>query len=156
MADFASTDVTVTILGRDREIAGAQAGRNMTLAQVAFGDGSLTYNTGGVPLPAIGTFGFRNEIALALIQQPYGNGFIYKYDPDNHKIKIFTQGIRTGSTSAGAPENGANVEDSYAAEGAPTMPNTAVDTTYDMGQMIELPDAGAPAAVTLKMLLIGD
>lgn len=156
MGAFASTDVTVTVAARDREIAGAQAGRNMALAQVAFGDGALTYATGGVPLPAIGTFGFRRAISLALIQQPYANGFIYKYDPDNHKLKIFTQGIRTGSTGAGAPENGANVEDSFAAEGAITMPNTAIDTTYDIGQMIELPNGSAPAAVTIKMLLIGD
>jgi hypothetical protein len=156
MGAFASTDITVTIAARDREIAGAQAGRNMTIATVAFGNGSLTYATGGVPMPAIGTFGFRNEIKQGLIQQPSANGFIYKYDATNRKIKIFTQGVRTGSTGAGAAENGARVEDSFAAEGAARLPNTAVDTTYDIGQMIELPSGSAPAAVSMDILFIGD
>ncbi len=156
MAHFANTDVTVTIASRDREIAGAAAGRNMTIATVAFGDGSLTYDTGGVPMPAIGLFGFRNEIKMGLIEQPPANGFIYKYDAANRTIKVFTQGIRTGSTAAGAPENGANVEDSLAAEGTPTMPNTAPDTTYDMGQLIEVPHETALAAVSLTILFIGD
>jgi hypothetical protein len=88
MGAFASTDITVTIASRDREIAGAAAGRNQTIASVAFGDGSLTYATGGVPMPAIGTFGFRNEIKMGLIEQPPANGFIYKYDATNRKIKI--------------------------------------------------------------------
>jgi hypothetical protein len=156
MGAFASTDITVTIASRDREIAGAQAGRNMTIAQVVFGNGTLTYATGGVPMPAIGSFGFRNEIKMGLIEQPPANGFIYKYDATNRKIKIFTQGVRTGSTGAGAAENGALVEDSFAAEGVVRLPHTAVDTTYDIGQLIELPNGSAPAAVTLQILFIGD
>lgn len=156
MGAFASTDITVTISARDREIAGAAAGRNQTIASVIFGDGSLTYATGGVPMPAIGTFGFRNEIKMGLIEQPPANGFIYKYDAANRKIKIFTQGVRTGSTAAGAPENGANIENSFAVEGVLTMPNSAVDTTYDIGQLIELPNGSTPAAVTLQILFIGD
>lgn len=156
MGAFASTDVTVTIASRDREIAGGQAGRNISLAQIAFGDGSLTYTTGGVPLPAIGTFGFRTAISFAAIEQPPANGFIYKFDRTNHKIKIFTQGVRTGSTGAAGCENGALVEDSFAAEGVIRLSHTAVDTTYDIGQMIELPNGSAPAAVTIYVLLIGD
>ncbi len=157
MADFASTDVTVTIATRDREIFGATAGKNGTIATVAFGDGALTYNTGGVPMPAIGTFGFHKAIDLGMIQQPVANGFVYKYDSANRKIKIFTQGFTTGSTGAGATENGALVENSVGAEAAaPRMSKTAVDTTYDMGPLIELPDGLAPAAVSLKILFIGE
>jgi hypothetical protein len=156
MGAFASTDITVTIASRDREIAGAAAGRNQTIASVAFGDGSLTYATGGVPMPAIGTFGFRNEIKMGLIEQPPANGFIYKYDATNRKIKIFTQGIRTGSTTVGASGTGGLIENSFAAETAARLPNSAVDTTYDIGQLIELPSGSAPAAVTLQILFIGD
>jgi hypothetical protein len=156
MGAFASTDVTVTIASRDREIAGASAGRNQTIATVAFGDGSLAYATGGVPMPAIGVFGFRNEIKMGLIEQPPANGFIYKYDAENRKIKIFTQGVRTGSSVVGAAETGALVENSFAAEGAVRLPHTAVDTTYDIGQMIELPNGSAPAAVSMNILFIGD
>lgn len=153
----ASTDVTVTIASRDREIAGAAAGRNMTLATVAFGDGSLQYDTGGVPLPAIGAFGFRNEVAMALIQQPPANGFIYKYDPVARKIKIFTQGVTTGSTAAGGEADlGVLVENSVGAEGAIRLPNAAVDTTYDIGPQVELPHDTVILAVSLQILFIGD
>ncbi len=157
MAHFASTDVTVTIASRDREIAGGAAGRNQTIATVAFGNATLNYDTGGVPMPAIGVFGFRNEIKMGLIEQPSANGFIYKYDATNRKIKIFTQGIRTGSTTAGGEtDTGSLVEDSFGAEGNVRIPKTAVDTTYDIGPMIELPHDSAPAAVTLQILFIGD
>jgi hypothetical protein len=156
MAHFASTDVTVTIASRDREIAGAQAVRNLSIASIAFGDGALEYDTGGVPLPAIGAFGFRNEIKMGLIQQPSANGFYYKYDATNRKIKIFTQGVRTGSTIAGVSGNGALLENSFAVEGVVRLPNSAVDTTYDLGQMIELPHGSVPAAVSMDILIIGD
>lgn len=157
MGDFASTDVTVTIATRDREIFGATAGKNGTIAVVAFGNGALTYNTGGVPMPAIGVFGFHKEIRLGIIQQPVANGFVYKYDKDNRKIKIFTQGFTTGSTGAGATENGALVLNSLGAEAAaPRMSKTAVDTVYDMGGLIEMPDGSAIPAVSLEILFIGE
>ncbi len=156
MAELASTNVTVTVNSRDREIAGAQAGKNLTLASITFGDGALTYPTGGVPLPAIGMFGFRNAIDFCAIQQPVGNGFVYKYDATNHKIKIFTQGFVTGATAAAVNENGALAKNSGGAEGAPRIPNTVASTTYDMGGMIELPATVAPTAVTLKLLMVGE
>jgi hypothetical protein len=149
MSHFLSTDVTVTIAARDREISGAQAGRNLTIATVE-------YDTGGVPMPAIGAFGFRNEIKMGLIQQPPANGFYYKYDATDRKIKIFTQGVRTGSTIAGVSGNGALLENSFAVEGVVRLPNSAVDTTYDLGQMIELPHGSIPAAVSMDILFIGD
>ncbi|MCX5818449.1 MAG: hypothetical protein NT047_00825 [Deltaproteobacteria bacterium] len=157
MGAFASTDVTVTVAGRDREIAGAAAGRNQTIATVTFGNGSLTYATGGVPMPAIGTFGFRNEIKMGLIEQPPANGFFYKYDAVNRKIKIFTQGFTSGSTTAGAAESGALVLNSLGVEAtAPRMPTTAVNTVYDMGPLVELANGATPAAVTMNILFIGD
>ena len=157
MAAIASTNVAVTVAPAKREMAGAGAFKNFTQAQIVFGDGSLTYPTGGVPLPALGNFGLHKGIDLALIEQPPANGFIYKFDRVNHKIKIFTQGVRTGSTSATTNGNGALVEDSLSVEAAgPRLPNTAPDTTYDMGQLIELPAAIAPVAVTLDVLLIGE
>jgi len=156
MAAFASTDVSVTIHARDRDIGHGSIMKNVSLASITFGDGALTYATGGVPLPAKEQFGFQKEIKFLAIQQPVANGFIYKYDADNHKIKIFTQGFTTGSTAAASNENGALVEDSAGSEGTPRIPNTAADTTYDMGPMIELPNGIAPAEVTLPLLMIGE
>lgn len=156
MAYFASTDITVTVAAKDRNIFGAAGQKNGTIATVAFGDASLQYATDGVPMPAIGTFGYHKEIALGLIQQPSANGFLYKYDSTNRKIKIFTQGIKTGATAAGAPENGALVKNSLGVQGTPRMPNTVASTTYDMGEPIELPNGTAIAAVSIKLLLIGE
>ena len=156
MAGIASTDVTVTISVRDRDIAHGRAGKNITVASVTFGDGALTYPTGGVPLPAIGVFGYQREVAFVDVQQPVGNGFDYRYDETNHKLKIRTQGFVTGSTAATACESGALVENSAAAEGSARLANTAVDTTYDMGGLIELPATIAPAAVTVKLLMFGE
>lgn len=157
MAAIASTNVEVTVAPAKREMAGAGAFKNFTQAQIKFGNGTLTYPTGGVPLPALGAFGLHKGIDLALIEQPPANGFVYKFDRANHKIKIFTQGVRTGSTDAAAAENGALVKDSSGAEAAaPRLPKTAINSTYDLGPMIELPATIAPAEVTLDVLLIGE
>jgi len=155
MAAITSTDVTVTVNAGDREIAGGGAFKNLTLASVAFGDGSLTYPTGGVPLPSIGSFGLHGGIDAALIIPPAGDGFVYKYDKDNHKILIYAQGMRTGSTTVDACANGALAEDSAAAETVVRLSGTAKDTTYDLGPLREIPAAITPAATTLQMLVIG-
>lgn len=155
MAAIASTDVTVTVSSRNQDIIPAGP-KKVQIASVAFGNGSLTYPTGGVPLPAIGKFGFNKTIEFGLIEQPPANGFIYKFDRANHKIKIFTQGITTGSTAAGALANGAYAENSADAETVVRFSNTAIDTTYDFGALKEMAAAIAPAAVTMLILLIGE
>lgn len=157
MADISSSNVTVTVLPRNRDMGGVNSAKNMTLATVAFGDGALTYPTGGVPMPAIGAFGLRKAIDAAFIQDPVDNGFVYKYDAANRKIKIYTQGFATGATAAAVNEDGALVKNSAGTEAtAPRMPKTAINTTYDMGGLIELPATIAPAAVSLKLLVIGE
>lgn len=156
MAAFVSTDVTITLGKDERDIGGGGVFKNLSIATIAFGDDSLTYATGGVPLPAIGSFGLKRALDLMVIEQPSANGFTYRYDRTAHKIKIFTQGFSTGATGAAATEDGALVNNSLGAEAvAPRMSKTAVSTTYDMGPLIELPDALAPAAVTLKALVVG-
>jgi hypothetical protein len=156
MAAIGSTDVTVTISDRDKDIGHGPLSKNITIAGVAFGNGALTYPTGGVPLPTIGNFGYQRQIDFGAIEGDPGNGFVYKYDRANHKILIYTMGVVTGSTGAGATENGALAEDSAAAETVVRLSNTAVDTTYDLGPLIELPSGIAPAATALRMLLLGE
>lgn len=155
MADILSTNVTVTCNQQDRNCAGVGAFKNLILATLAFGNSTLLYPTNGVPLPAIGYFGLHKGIDFAAIQPPPGDGFVYKYDATNHTIRIYAQGVRTGSTGATTSGNGALIENSLAAETAARLPNTAVDTNYDLGPMQEI-GALAIAAVTLKLLLIGE
>jgi len=156
MPAIESSDVTVTISGRDKDIGHGALRKNMTIAGVAFGNGTLTYPTGGVPLPTIGNFGFQRQIDFGAIEEDPGDGFHYKYDRENHKILIYTMGVVTGSTAVAAAGNGALLEDSGEAEGAARLPDTAIDTTYDLGPLIELPDSIAPAAKALRLLLVGE
>ena len=157
MAAITATDVTVTVSGRDKDIGHGRLGKNVTIASVAFGDGSLTYPTGGVPLPVIGMFGFQRVIDFCSIQEPVANGFQYKYDSTNHKILIFTQGVLTGATGASLPGgNAGKVKNSAGAETSMQLPGAAVNTTHDLGASIQLPNTVAPAAATLKLLLFGE
>lgn len=156
MPALQSSDVTVTVSNRNKDIAHGRVGKNLTLASVQFGDGAKTYPTGGVPLPAMSQFGYQRAIDFVSIQEPVGNGFQYKYDEDDHKIKIFTQGVVTGSTAATTTESGALAEDSEGSETDVRLSNTAIDTTYDLGGMIELPNTVAPASATLKLLILGE
>jgi hypothetical protein len=156
MGAAAATDVTVTITPQGRNIAGVAVGKNFTLATIAFGDGAITYPAGGVPMPAIGTFGYHKIIDRIMLEQP-SDGFVYKYDRANRKIRIWTQGFLTGHTAAGATENGALVKNSVGVEAAgPRMSKTAIDTVYDMGPLIELPTGTALAARTLDATIIGE
>jgi hypothetical protein len=155
MAAITSSDVTVTVSAGDREIAGGGAFKNFTLATVAFGNATLTYPTGGVPLPTVGSFGLHGAIDAAIIIPPAGDGFVYKYDKANHKIIIYSQGFRTGSTAVDACGNGALIEDSADAETVIRASGTAKDTTYDIGPLRQLAATIAPAATTLQMLVIG-
>lgn len=89
MAFFASSNVTVTITPRKRFVADKL---RVTKATIAFGDGSLAYCSGGVPLPAVGAFGFHRQIDLMSIQQAAlhadGSRYLCRYDADNHKIML--------------------------------------------------------------------
>ena len=154
MTAIASTDVTITLAAQNVDVFPGQ--KRVSLPTIAFGNGTLTYPTGGVPLPAIGKFGMKRELQRLFLQQPSANGFFYKYDAANHKIKIFTQGVTTGSTAATTCANGALAENSAAAETAVRLSGTAIDTTYDLGGMIELPATIAPAAVTIYAMAVGE
>lgn len=155
MAAISSANVTVSPKSGCVDIA-PKSHKIMGIFDVTFGDGALTYPAGGVPLPSIGTFGFKRQVQFGLVQQPVSNGFLYKYDPDSHKVKIHTQGVVTGATAAAANTDGAKVLDSAGTEAFPRLPGTAASTTYDLGGLIEMPATVAPAAVTVSLFLIGE
>ena len=102
MTALASTDVTVTANRQDNDLVPGGP-KKIAVCTVAFGDGSLTYTTGGVALPAIGNFGFKKQIYFGLIEQPYNAVATYdhRYDSTNHKILIRIDG--TEATAGIAP-----------------------------------------------------
>jgi len=75
-------------------------------------------------------------MGIGLIEQPPGDGYEYRYDRENHKIKIFTS---AGFTPAGTVSQ-------------PTFAGAAVEAAG----LAELDPAVTPAATTLRMLFVGE
>lgn len=85
MADIASGDVTYTLLKQTRD----NSSRSENLVQVAFGNGTLTYPSGGVPLVK-GSLGLPTNVdELILVDAANANGFVYKVDLTNLKLRIY-------------------------------------------------------------------
>jgi len=82
MPDIAATDVTYT-----RERVVDKDGLACWTGSVAFGDGALTYPTGGIPADK-GQFGFARFVDSFLITESNGNGFVYEYDKSAETIRI--------------------------------------------------------------------
>jgi hypothetical protein len=86
MAAIAASDLTYTLLSRD--IDGGK-GKRRNLLDVTFGDGALTYPAGGVPLTK-GNLGCPNSLEeVELVNPASSNGFVYKYDATNEKLRIY-------------------------------------------------------------------
>lgn len=99
MTALASTNVAVTITSRK-----SLPKRRSHIFSLTFGDGALTYPSGGVPLPDFHGFGFARFMeAIDLIDQASANGFTYKWDQTNNKLRIY-QGDNTNAAAAPAVE----------------------------------------------------
>lgn len=93
MADLASTDVTVTLAAGAPHNPRIENGKKKCLVSIAFGDSTLTYPSGGVPMPAYTSFGMvRNLETLVSIDQGSDNAFTVKYDHANQKVRLFEGG----------------------------------------------------------------
>jgi hypothetical protein len=97
MTAIASTDVTVTITSRER--SGKQV---KVLGTIAFGDGALTYPSGGVPLPAKSYFRL-SSISRMHLTGDSASGYVYKYDYANHKITMYQTATVTPAGTVAAP-----------------------------------------------------
>lgn len=85
MAAIAATDLTYTIVKQRKE----ESGNKIYNITVAFGDGALTYPTGGVPLTAAKMGCPNNIISVLLVSPGAANGYVYKYNLANNKILIY-------------------------------------------------------------------
>lgn len=99
MADLAVGDVTVNLVMQDRTRK-----RRMNDITIAFGDGSKTYPTNGVPLPtSMRSYGLSRAIERFFLQQPASGGIVYTYDPTNHTIRMWRSAGFTPSGTVAAP-----------------------------------------------------
>lgn len=88
MADIASTDVTYTV-------SNSKIGSNSrfkALIKADFGDGTLTYPSGGVPLTKA-NMGCPTVIEhFSFDDAANDDGYVYKYDRDAEAIRIYQGG----------------------------------------------------------------
>ena len=86
MADLAASDLTYTMV--DQSIV-AGSGYKRNVVDVAFGDGALTYPSGGVPLTKA-SLGCPNVIkTFTFMEDDAAIGLIYKYDASAEKIRMY-------------------------------------------------------------------
>jgi hypothetical protein len=86
MPDIAAANVTTAVVNQHQQQV--SQGRRQGKFSVAFGDGALTYPTGGVPITKA-AFGCPNVIESFIFEGTGANGFVYKYDQANEKIRIY-------------------------------------------------------------------
>jgi hypothetical protein len=102
MTDFASTDVTITVL-KSRILRGSPGGIRFNTVKIAFGNATLTYPSGGVPMPGFGKFGMNQELeyCITLESGDDATGILWKWDFSNKKLRGFIQGaVISGAASA--------------------------------------------------------
>jgi len=89
MADIAAADVTYTEQGTGRSNAHA---RREGVFKIAFGNGSLTYPTGGIPLTKA-KLGCPTDLEeFTIMDAQDADGRMFKYDRENGKIRIYNPG----------------------------------------------------------------
>ena len=101
MTALVAANVTVTV--ERRTIAG-KTRRNRV--KITFGNGSLTYPSGGVPMPTFGTWGMkRNLDYLTVFDENDASGIVWKYDRANNKLRgyVSTNHAHVFTISSGAP-----------------------------------------------------
>lgn len=151
MADFVSTDLTVTLESRDRLILGRA---RMCYAKLDWTSGP-TYHVGGIPMPTADRFGMNSVDAL-VVYDSCGDGFVYKYDKTNHTLKMLVQGYAHGAdgsvtmedypvTAACGVTTGISVSLTDALGAATTL----------LGALQELAEDMVPATTTLYVQVWG-
>ena len=95
MAALDATDVTYTL--QDKNIL--DSGLRQYIFKLAFGDGSDTYPSGGVPLTKA-KLGCPNVItSFKFIDDNDANGIVHKYDYENNKIRMYISPAVSASTT---------------------------------------------------------
>lgn len=96
MADIAVTNVTHSVT---RKMLEGQAKKTVVDGSLVFGDGVLTYPSGGVPFDK-NKIGLPNDVeSMTFVDPMSSDGFVYKIDLTNRKIRIY-QGDNNNAADA--------------------------------------------------------
>lgn len=93
MADIASGDLTFTVNQNDMSWP-SRLGKRVVFS-LAFGDGALTYPTGGIAIDKAKLGGFWEILALNVVESN-NSGYVYEFDKSAQKLRIY----ETDSTTA--------------------------------------------------------
>lgn len=163
MADIASSDVVYTL--QNQAIEGGGYSKNVL--KVAFGDGALTYPSGGIPLSKP-KMGVPNSIrSLKILDQNDASGLVFKYDFENNKIRIYQSAghahdlLIKGGQAASTTNNTAHYATDILGKEAATDATIAGSASATKGGVIALAAgalvefSGAVAAAVLYVEVVG-
>lgn len=165
MAAIASSDVTITIQ-KQRIMRGSPGGLRINTVKIAFGNATLTYPSGGVPMPTYPSFGMMKELEFCnMIDADCAVGQVWKWDYTNKKLRAYIQGTVISAAGGATADDYAldGTTDPYAAAAVQpsagaiglSLNNTAVAGTIYFGKMKELSTTHAPVATTIYALAFG-
>lgn len=157
MPALASTDLTITVQDVGR---GSLQQDKRHLVKIAFGDGLLTYPSGGVPLPGFASFGFTRNLAYVVLIDPNdASGIVWKVDYENQKLRGYIQGAvisaAGSSTLDDFPLNTTTDPDATASLNLGLANTGAAAGTVYFGKLKELSTTHAPAAQVLYAEAVG-
>lgn len=164
MADLAAGDLTYTMTKQRKE----ESSYKVYNFSVAFGDGALTYPSGGIPLTKA-KLGCPNEIVSLVIDGPgSADGLIYKYDKANNKIRMYRAAghahdlLIKGGQAASTTNNAAHYATDILGKEAATDATIAGSASATKGGVIALAAGAlvevssyAPASTTLYVEVVG-
>lgn len=163
MAAIGASDVTYTLVSESM-IQAAGGGRRRTVVKVAFGDASKTYPSGGVPLTG-GNMGAPTLMeALSILDASNGDGYVYKWDQTNNKIRIYERDqhthnlyLATGTSGTAVKALAGKIENSTAATvtGRLATASGSGVIAAAVHALAELSTSAAPASTTLVVEVLG-
>lgn len=140
--------MALTLASLDNSIFGAKRIVTGTM------DFDSSYPTGGEPLTA-STIGL-GTVDFIVIQTT--SGLMFEYNYSGALVLAYLIGVRTGNTSVASAgvTTGALLEDSADAETVARLLGTAVNVTYNLGYLKEVPSTTNLSAITgVRFMAIG-
>lgn len=112
-----------------------------------------SYPTGGESFTAA-NLGWDS---MVLVTAANTSGLAFDYDYTNALLLAYEQGITTGSTAAADSTSGALAEDIAAAETVVRFMDSAVDTTYGFGGLVQVANTTdlSTAAASVRVFALG-
>ena len=149
MPALASTDVTVAVLSK-----GIVGKKRRNYCSITFGDGALTYPTGGVPLPTCRYFGLIKQVDNLIIYDAAAAplGYIYKYDKTNHKLMMFQTATLTPAGTVAAPVFTGTAATPAGTVAAPVFAGTAATPAGTVAAPTITTETGNPATAPIGVI----